>query len=88
MGANTMGAMAAGIFAGPSGEPAAEELTPRESEVLAMIAQGGTLEAAARRLSISRHTVHSHVKSIYGKLGARSRAEAALAALRLGLLTA
>ena len=51
-------------------------LTPRELEVLATLAEGMTNKAIARRLNISLHTVKFHVKSLFRKLGARTRTEA------------
>jgi DNA-binding NarL/FixJ family response regulator len=61
-------------------------LTPRETEVLRLIAQGFTQQEIAGILGISRHTVVDHVKSIYRKLNVSSRAEAALEATRRGLV--
>ena len=52
-------------------------LTQREAEVLALIARGLTNRAIAERLVISAKTVEHHVSQILGKLGLRSRAEAA-----------
>jgi DNA-binding NarL/FixJ family response regulator len=52
-------------------------LTPRELEVLAALAEGMTNKAIARRLDISLHTVKFHVESVFRKLGARTRTEAA-----------
>jgi DNA-binding CsgD family transcriptional regulator len=52
-------------------------LTPRELEVLATLAEGMTNKAIARRLNISLHTVKFHVESLFRKLGARTRTEAA-----------
>lgn len=63
-----------------------EELTPREQEVLALLAQGLTNKAIAERLSVSDHTAKFHVNSILGKLGAGSRTEALVRAARLGLV--
>ena len=64
----------------------AESLTPREREVLKMLASGlGNKEIAARML-ISEHTVKFHVSSILGKLGASSRTEAVALGIRHGLL--
>jgi two-component system nitrate/nitrite response regulator NarL len=57
----------------------AEELTPRESEVHELLAQGLTNDEIARQLYISRSTTKVHVKHIYEKLGVRSRLEAARA---------
>lgn len=64
---------------------ASTELSAREREVLGLLAQGTSVADIARELSISRHTVGDHVKSIYRKLNIRSRAEAALHARGLGL---
>lgn len=63
-----------------------EELTPRELEVLQLVAEGFPNKAIAHRLDISEHTVKFHVNAILGKLGAQSRTEAAVRAARLGLL--
>jgi DNA-binding NarL/FixJ family response regulator len=60
-------------------------LTPREVEVLALIGQGMSNKAIARRLAISAHTVKYHLEAIFAKLGVRSRAEAVTRGLRLGL---
>lgn len=63
-------------------------LTTRELGVLALLAEGGRNADIARRLFVSEKTVDHHVSSILGKLGVRSRGEAAAAAYRLGLVTA
>jgi two-component system nitrate/nitrite response regulator NarL len=63
-----------------------EELTPRELEVLQLLAEGLSNKAIAMRLEISEHTVKFHVNAILGKLGAQSRTEAVVRATRLGLL--
>ena len=57
-------------------------LTPRETDVLAAIADGLSNKAAARRLGISQHTVKFHVESLFRKLGAVSRADAVRKGLR------
>lgn len=57
-------------------------LTPREIEVLNAIGEGLTNKAIARRLGISLHTVKFHVKSIFRKLGVRSRTGAIMRASR------
>lgn len=62
------------------------DLTPRETEVLEIIARGASKKDVANSLKISEHTVDSHVKSIYIKLDISSRAEASLAAQKMGLL--
>ncbi len=64
----------------------AEALTPRESEVLQMLASGLGNKEIAAKLSISEHTVKFHVASILGKLGAASRTEAVSLAIRRGLV--
>jgi DNA-binding CsgD family transcriptional regulator len=58
-------------------------LTPRETEVLDLIAQGATNAEIARTLMITPKTVDHHVSSVLGKLGVSSRREAAAAAARL-----
>jgi DNA-binding NarL/FixJ family response regulator len=63
-----------------------EVLTPREMEVLQLLAEGMTNKAIAEHLQISRHTVKFHVKAILGKLNAQSRTEAVVRATRSGLL--
>jgi len=68
-----------------SGAPI-EELTPREIEVLQLVAEGLPNKQIALRLGISEHTVKFHVDAILGKLGAHSRTEAVTRAARLGLL--
>jgi DNA-binding NarL/FixJ family response regulator len=74
--------MTAGTTATPSGAVSEQGLTPRESEVLAMIGRGLTLAEAAKALEISAQTVATHVKAVYRKLGINSRAEAAMEAVR------
>jgi two-component system, NarL family, response regulator YdfI len=61
--------------------------TPRELEVLEMIAEGMSNRAIAARLKISRHTVKFHVAALLTKLGARSRTEAVTAGVRHGLIS-
>jgi DNA-binding NarL/FixJ family response regulator len=63
-------------------------LTSRETAVLRLIAHGCTYSQAADRLGISLHTVASHVKNAYRKLGVRSAAAAVMRAIELGLLVA
>jgi DNA-binding NarL/FixJ family response regulator len=74
--------------AGDGDEPAVvEALTPREIEVLELLAQGLPNKAIAARLAISDQTVKFHVASIYGKLGAANRTDAVRRALRRGVIT-
>jgi DNA-binding NarL/FixJ family response regulator len=61
-------------------------LTPREREVLALLAQGLANKVIASRLGITEHTVKTHVAAVYEKLGAGNRAEAVVAAARRGLI--
>ena len=74
----------AGGFA-PRDPNARPLLTPREVEVLALVGQGMSNKAIARRLAISAHTVKYHLEAIFAKLGVRSRAEAVTRGLRLGV---
>jgi DNA-binding NarL/FixJ family response regulator len=62
-------------------------LTARETEVLALLAEGRTNRQLARELYISEKTVSVHVSNILAKLGVRSRTEAAAVARRDGLLS-
>jgi DNA-binding NarL/FixJ family response regulator len=63
-----------------------QALTPREIEVLGMLAEGLGNKAIAKRLSISEHTVKFHVSSIFTKLNATSRTEAVTLGARQGLI--
>jgi DNA-binding NarL/FixJ family response regulator len=67
--------------------PLMEPLTPREVQVLELLALGLPNRAIAGRLAISDQTVKFHVASIAGKLGARNRTEAVRLAIRRGLVT-
>lgn len=71
-------------FAPP--EPARPLLTPREVEILALVGQGLSNKAIARRLGISAHTVKYHLELVFAKLAVNSRAEAVTSGLRRGLL--
>ena len=64
-----------------------ERLTPREREVLSLLAEGLSNRAIAERLGISERTAKFHASSILAKLGAESRAEAIVRAARLGLVS-
>jgi LuxR family transcriptional regulator, maltose regulon positive regulatory protein len=65
-----------------------EDLTAREIEVLRLLAAGLTSREAADRLFVSFNTVHSHVRTIYRKLGVGSRREAIARARQMGLTDA
>ena len=62
------------------------DLTPREEEVLQLVAEGLTNKAIARQLDISNHTVKFHINALMSKLDAQSRTEAVVKATRMGLI--
>ena len=64
-----------------------EPLTPREMEVLLLIAEGYSNKAIALALAISEHTVKFHINSLMGKLNAQSRTDAVVKATRSGLIS-
>jgi DNA-binding NarL/FixJ family response regulator len=66
--------------------PDVESLTPREIEVLELVAEGLSNKAVAVRLGISDQTVKFHLTSISGKLGALNRTDAVRRAVRRGLI--
>jgi DNA-binding NarL/FixJ family response regulator len=61
-------------------------LSPREAEVLALLAEGASNKMIARRLGISVHTVEFHVAALLVKLGAANRTDAIATAMRQGLV--
>lgn len=72
---------ASGSAPGPAGG-----LTPREREVLDLLAAGASNKVIARRLGLSFHTAKAHVASVLQKLGASSRADAVARGARAGLV--
>jgi DNA-binding CsgD family transcriptional regulator len=70
---------------GPA-KPLVEPLTPRETDVLQVLAEGRSNKAIAERLGISDQTVKFHIASICGKLGAINRTEAVRVAIQRGLI--
>ena len=71
-----------------AGTPAEQDaaLTPRELEVLRLLAEGASNKAIARRLGISVHTAKFHVGSLLDKLDASGRTDAVTHAARLGVI--
>ena len=61
-------------------------MTPREIEVLRLIAAGLTAKETARKLDISPKTADHHIESVYSKIGVGTRAAAALYAVEHGLV--
>jgi len=76
----------AGALRGLVGGRTPESLSPREIEVLKLVAEGATNQVAARRLMVSETTVKTHLMHIYTKLGVRDRASAVATAFQRGLL--
>ena len=70
----------------PEDNQAHPALSPREAEVLALLAEGAPNKVIARRLNISVHTAKFHVAAILIKLGAANRTDAIAIAMRQGLV--
>lgn len=70
----------------PSAATAGAPLTPRERQVLTLLADGLGNKTIAARLGISDHTVKAHVAAVFEKLGVSTRAEAAAVGLRRGFI--
>src|SRR5436305_6908001 len=62
------------------------QISEREREILRLVATGATNQQIALRLNISVNTVKVHLRNIYSKIGAASRAEATMYAVRTGLV--
>jgi DNA-binding NarL/FixJ family response regulator len=67
--------------------PSRPQLSPRESEILTLLAQGLGVSPIARKLFISESTAKTHIAKIYEKLGAANRAQAIMLAVQSGLLS-
>jgi DNA-binding CsgD family transcriptional regulator len=72
--------------AGAAPADSASDLTPRERDVLALMAEGASNKAIARQLGISVHTAKFHVGSILSKLDATGRTDAVAHAARRGVI--
>ncbi len=83
--AASLGPAAPEPLAPPASLPG-ESLTPREMDVLRLLAEGLPNKSIARRLSISEHTVKFHINAVLAKLNVQSRTEAVIQATRLGLI--
>ncbi len=68
--------------------PSGPQLSPREKEVLQLLADGLAVAQIARKLYISESTAKTHISKLYEKLGAGNRAQALMTAMRLGLVKA
>ncbi|MFJ2861430.1 response regulator [Kitasatospora sp. NPDC087314] len=86
-GASVIAPTVAAKLLGQVRAPAREPLSPRELEVLELVASGATNREAAARLFISEATVKTHLIHVYAKLDVKDRASAVAAAYNLGLLT-
>jgi two-component system nitrate/nitrite response regulator NarL len=69
----------------PLAGPGLDDLTPREREVLALLAAGSSTKQIVQELGITRRTLGSHVQHILSKLGVSSRTQAVALALRAGI---
>jgi DNA-binding CsgD family transcriptional regulator len=72
---------------GPAADPAVRTaaLSPREREVLALLADGATYGSIARTLELSPHTVDTYLRRLRAKTGSSNRTQLVMLALRLGL---
>src|ERR1043165_3595580 len=68
--------------------PTGPQLSPRESQVLKLLADGMSVAGIAKQLYVSESTAKTHISKLYEKLGAGNRAQALMTQLRLGLLEA
>jgi two-component system, NarL family, response regulator LiaR len=73
------------LAAGDQGDPI-DRLTPREREVLVLIARGYANKRIALELDLAEKTVKTHVGHVLAKLGVTDRTQAAIAAVRAGLV--
>jgi DNA-binding NarL/FixJ family response regulator len=66
--------------------PAGPQLSPREKDVLELLADGLAVSGISKKLYISESTTKTHISKLYEKLGAGNRAQALMSAMRLGLI--
>jgi DNA-binding NarL/FixJ family response regulator len=66
--------------------PSGPQLSPRESQVLHLLADGMSVAGIAKQLYVSESTAKTHISKLYEKLGASNRASALMTAIKLGLL--
>jgi two-component system NarL family response regulator len=76
----------AALAAALAAQPATADLSPRELEVLRLVAQGLSNKQIAYALHIAEHTAKNHVKNVLDKLGTHDRTEAAVAAIQRGII--
>jgi len=67
--------------------PSGPQLSPREKEVLQLLADGLAVAQIAKTLYISESTAKTHISKLYDKLGAANRAQALMTAMRLGFIS-
>jgi DNA-binding NarL/FixJ family response regulator len=67
--------------------PSGPQLSPREKEVLQLLADGLAVAQIAKTLYISESTAKTHISKLYDKLGAGNRAQALMTAMRLGFIS-
>lgn len=73
---------------GPAPVPALDALSPREREVLRLLADGLSNKELARALNVSENTIKTHLANLYAKLGTRNRVQALARAQALGVTAA
>jgi DNA-binding NarL/FixJ family response regulator len=66
--------------------PSGPQLSPREGQVLKLLADGMSVAGIAKQLYVSESTAKTHISKLYEKLGAANRAQALMTALRPGIL--
>ena len=77
------------VFAEPApADPTHSQLTERESESLALVAKGLKIAEVAEHMGVTANTAAGYIKTVYKKLNVRSRAEATIEAVRMGLVSA